>query len=104
MIIKNVPQPINNPTNKPSHLRNLHPSHSIDLQTRSALQHPETLPQLTHPDLPQIPQQPPHRVRILDIVARMREQQMPQLKPMVRQRGRLRARGVRVFQERRREL
>lgn len=29
---------------------------------------------------------------------------MPQLKPMIRQRRRLRARSVRVFQERRREL
>ena len=72
----NIPQPIHNPDNEPPHLRNLHTPHSINLQSCTTLQHPKPLPQLTHPHLPQIPQQPPHRIRLVDIVRRVREQQM----------------------------
>ena len=96
---QNIPQPIHNPDNEPPHLRNLHTPHAINLQSCTTLQHPKPFPQLTHPHLPQIPQQPPHSIRLVDIVRRVREQQMAQLEPVVRQRVRLRAGGVRVFEE-----
>ncbi|KAL9043867.1 MAG: hypothetical protein Q9206_007428, partial [Seirophora lacunosa] len=48
-----------------------------------------------------VPHQPPHRVRLGDIVARRLQQHLPHLKPVVRERVRGSVRGGAVGEERR---
>lgn len=105
-----IPQPIHNPAHKPSPFTNLHGPDARQRNPSSTrgrrIQRVNPRPNLRHPYLPQLLQQPPNLIGIHKIITRRIEQHRPNLEPMIRQ-SRWLARGHRLLgdilrQERRR--
>lgn len=95
---RNLPQPVNDTTHKPTHLGDLHAAGTIQLDAALGAQHLEALAQLAHADLAQVAHERPHGIGPVKVVRSVRQQQMRNLEPVVGECVGLCARGRGVAQ------